>query len=96
MSRQLGVFLYHLDRGGNGAAIGVAKHHDERHAEELHGIFEAREAVVIDEIAGEAHDEDIAGPLIEQRARATRGCRSSSRIAAIGYCAATRSARPTE
>ena len=33
----------------------------------LHGIFEAREAVIVEEIAGEAHDEDVAGPLIEQQ-----------------------------
>ena len=49
------------------AAIGVAEDHDERRAEELDGIFEAREAVVVEEIAGKTHDENVARTLIEQK-----------------------------
>jgi hypothetical protein len=39
----------------------------ERRAEELDGIFEACEAVIVEEIAGETHDEDVARTLIEQK-----------------------------
>jgi hypothetical protein len=92
MTGQLGALQHHFHRG---AAIGVPKHHDERRAQEFHGIFEAGESVVIEEIAGKPHHEEIAGSLIEQEL---------GRDAAVGAaedrrdrdCASTRAARPTE
>jgi hypothetical protein len=66
VARQLDPLLHHLDRGVNRPAIGVAEDHDERRAQEFDGIFEACEAVIVEEISGETHHEDIARTLIEQ------------------------------
>lgn len=63
---QLDPLLHHLDRGVNRPAIGVTEDHDERRAQEFDGIFEAGKAVIVEEISGETHDEDIARALIEQ------------------------------
>ncbi len=96
MAGQLDVLLYHFDRRGNGSAIRMPEHHDERRAKEVNGIFQAGEAVIVEEIAGQAHDENVARALVEEQVRAKRDCRSSSSTAAIGYCASARAARPTE
>jgi hypothetical protein len=47
----------------------VSEHHDERHAEKFHRIFEAGEPIVIGEIAGEPDNKKIAGSLIERKFR---------------------------
>jgi hypothetical protein len=73
----------------------VAEDHDERRAEELDGIFEAREAVVVEEIAGETHDEDVARTLIEQKFRRDAAV-GATEDPAMGYCAVARSARSWE
>ena len=65
MTRQLGALGNNFDRCGDRAAIGVSEHHYERHAEDLHPVFEAGEPVLVDEIAGDTHDENIARTLIE-------------------------------
>jgi hypothetical protein len=69
MSPALGIVLDHFDRGADRAAIRVSEHHDERHAEKFHRIFEAGEPIVIGEIAGEPDNKKIAGSLIERKFR---------------------------
>src|SRR5262245_62146674 len=77
------------------AAIGVAEDHDERRAEELDGIFEAREAVIVEEIAGKTHDENVARTRSNRSSGETR-LSAQLRTAAIGYCDFARSARSCE
>ena len=78
VARKLGAFLHHFDRRRDGAAIGVSEHHDKRHAEELHGVFETGKAVVIQEIAGKPHHEDVARPLIEREFRRDAAVRTGN------------------
>jgi hypothetical protein len=55
----------------------MAQNHDQRRFEEIDRVFEARKAIVIDEIASDANNEEIARPLIEdQFRRHTRICTS--------------------
>ena len=61
----LALSLHHLDRGIDGAAARVAKHHDQRHAQKLNAVLDRRQEIGGHEIAGNAHDEKLAGPLIE-------------------------------
>ena len=67
VARQLDPLFHHFDRRGNRAAIGVSKDHDERRPQELDGIFEACEAVIVEKIPGETHNEKLARTLIEQK-----------------------------
>lgn len=47
----------------------MTDYHEQRRAEKLHCIFEARQAIVIEEIAREPHHEEVAGALIEDKVR---------------------------
>jgi hypothetical protein len=43
----------------------VPENEDQRRAEELDGVLDAREAVGVEEVAGHPNDEQIAATLIE-------------------------------
>lgn len=95
MAWQYDVFLNRVDRRAHRAAIRVTQHHDERCVQKPHPILQTGEPVLVDEIAGYAHHEKIAGALIEGKFGETRESAQLT-IAAIGYCALTRAARPAE
>ena len=67
MARQHGLGLQHLDRGVDRTASGVPQHHDEWRAQELNAVFERRQQVRRHDVAGDAHDEEIARPLVESQ-----------------------------
>jgi hypothetical protein len=69
MAGQLGALHNNFDGGGNRPAIGMAKDQEQRRAEELHGVFDTRQSVVTEEIAGEPNHEQVAGALIEDKVR---------------------------
>ena len=69
MARQDGIGLHDVDRRPDGPAIGMAQHEDQRSSQHLHAVFEAAEAVGVDEVAGDADDEQVAGTLIEDIVR---------------------------
>jgi len=54
MAGQLDAFFHHFDRSGDGAAIRMIEHHDQRHVQELHREFQTGEVVVVKEIASRA------------------------------------------
>jgi len=45
----------------------VAEYHQKRHAQNLDRIFHARQPILIDEIAGNAHDKNVARSLLEEK-----------------------------
>ena len=57
-----GVGRLRVDRGAHGAALVVAEHEDERHAEHADGVLERAEHRVGDDLAGVAHHEQSPRP----------------------------------
>ena len=70
----------------------MTEHHDERCAQEMHGIFETCEAVIVEEIASKRTTKRSPGHWSKKSSGKTR-LSEQPRIAAIGYCASR--ARPT-
>ena len=93
--RQFGTLRHHFDGGGGRPAIGMAERHEQGHAEKLHRVFKARQTVVIEEIAGEPHHEEVARSLVEGELRGY-AVSEQLRISATGNGADTRAARPAE
>ena len=91
VARQLDPLLHHLDRRVDRAAIGVAEDHDERRAQELDGIFQACEAVIVEEICRRDARRRRRPDPDRTRVRAGRGCRRSRGSRRSGYCASARS-----
>ena len=54
-----------VDGGAHGAALVVAEHDDERNVEHADGVLERAEHRVGDDLAGVAHDEQVAEALVE-------------------------------
>ena len=48
-----------------GAASLVPEHHDERRVEDCHGVFEARDHIVIGKISGDPANEEVAAARVE-------------------------------
>jgi hypothetical protein len=69
MPGQLRALHHKLHRGTDGAAIGVAEHHEQRHAKELHRIFHAGKPILIQEVAASSG----ATRLSEQLSTAAMG-----------------------
>ena len=65
MAGQGGVVLQRLDGCIDRAAAFVAEHQNERRVEHRDRIFQARDRVVIGEIAGDAADEQVAAAAVE-------------------------------
>jgi hypothetical protein len=70
MARQRRVVLHHLYRRIHGAAFAMAKHDDQRRTKELRCVFQTGQALVLQDIACDAHHEQIARTLIEDKFRA--------------------------
>ena len=87
MAGQGGVVLERLDRRIDGAAAFMAKHQDERRIEHRDGIFQARDRIVVGEIAGDATDEQIAAAAVEGIFGRDAGIRAAQ-DAGIGILAA--------
>jgi hypothetical protein len=47
----------------------VAQHHNERHPQELGAVFEGCQQIRIHDVARDAHNEEIARPLVERKLR---------------------------
>ena len=69
--------LHHLDGRVDGAAAAVAQHHDQRNAEHHRAVFETGEAILIDEVARDAHHEQLARALIEGKLGRKAGIRAA-------------------
>ena len=54
-----------VDRGAHGTARVVSEHDDQRHLEHGDGVLEAADDRVGDDLAGVAHDEQVAEALVE-------------------------------
>src|SRR6185369_549203 len=65
MAGQGGVVLQRLDRRVDRAATVVAENQDQRRVEHGDAVFQARDSVVIGEIAGDAADEQVASAAVE-------------------------------
>ena len=89
------ILLEHLDRSINGAAVGVPENHHQGDVKEADRVFHAGKPSIINEVAGQTHNEDIAGSLVETSSGATRES-AQPRTAAIGNCACARATRPAE
>jgi hypothetical protein len=61
----LGGALELVERGEDGAALRVAEHDDEPRAELLGGVLDAPDLRGRDDVPGDADDEEVAEPLIE-------------------------------
>ena len=53
------------------------EHHDERNAEHGGAVFEAGEAILVDEVSGHAHDEQLARALVEGELGSKAGIRAA-------------------
>ncbi len=73
----------------------VSEHHDQGNAEKLHAVFQAGKPIVIDKISRDTNHKQIARAWSNANSGETRES-AQPRIAAIGYCAPTRAARPAE
>ena len=60
MAGQGGVVLDRFDGGIDGTAGVMAEHHEERHVQHCHSIFETGDGFLVGEIAGVAADEHVA------------------------------------
>jgi len=69
--------LHHLDGRVDGATVAVAQHHDQRNAEHHRAVFETCEAILIDEVARDAHHEQLARALIEGELGRKAGIRAA-------------------
>ncbi len=65
MAGEVGLLLDGLHGGFDGSAIGVAEDEQKRGRELEGGVFEGGKAVVVEEISGNAHGENLAEGLIE-------------------------------
>ena len=72
-----GAILDHLDGRVDGATLAVAEHHDERNTEHGGAVFEAGEAILVDEVSGHAHDEQLARTLVEGELGSKAGIRAA-------------------
>ena len=61
----IGRALQLLERGEDRAALRVAEHDDEARAEALRGELDAADLRRRDDVAGDADDEQVAEPLVE-------------------------------
>ncbi|MNT20340.1 hypothetical protein D3C72_1556460 [compost metagenome] len=77
MAGQFGFLFQDLDRGVHRATVVVAQHQDQRRVQNLGGVFEAGQTIVIDEVSRDPNDEDIARVLVEGQLRRYPGIRAT-------------------
>jgi hypothetical protein len=69
---QVGVLGGHVHRRADGAALGVAQHHDQRRAQVLDGVDDRAQALLADGRAGHADHEQFAQIAVEDQFGPTR------------------------
>ena len=75
--RLLGPVEFGLQRGGHGPAALVAQHQHQRDLEVQPGVFQAAQAVGGEDVAGDADNEQVAEPLVEDQLGGRRASRCS-------------------